>query len=78
MEFIGHRDPTLSDPPPNLYAVSCRWIEQGHRKILQTWSNPLSVGQPLPKLPLWLSPSLVVPLDLEASYESAFNDLWIT
>ena len=30
-------------------------------------------GQPLPTLPLWLSPDLVVPLDLEPSYERAWG-----
>ncbi len=78
MEFIGHSDPTLSDPAPELYAVSCRWVERDSRTILQTWSNPLRVGQPLPTLPLWLNPTLAVPLDLEASYEAACQDLWIT
>jgi hypothetical protein len=28
-------------------------------------------------LPLWLAEDLVVPLDLEASYEQACHDLWI-
>jgi hypothetical protein len=31
----------------------------------------------LPKLPLWLAEALVVPLDLEQSYEQACRDLWI-
>lgn len=32
---------------------------------------------PLPTLPLWLTENLVVPLDLEQSYEQACHDLWI-
>jgi hypothetical protein len=36
---------------------------------LQAWSHVLTVGQPLPTLPLWLTADLVVPLDLEQSYE---------
>jgi hypothetical protein len=31
--------------------------------------QPLSIGRPLPTLPLWLADDLAVPLDLEASYE---------
>jgi hypothetical protein len=38
----------------------------------------LSTGQPLPTLPLWLAEALVIPLDLEQSYEQACHDLWIT
>ncbi len=41
------------------------------------WSHDLAVGQPLPILPSWLSRHLVVPLNLEFSYEQACNDLWI-
>ncbi len=74
----GHSDPTLSDPPPHLYAASCRWTRQGKRTLLEAWSHVLLLGEPLPTLPLWLSRDLVVPLDLEQSYEQACSDLWIT
>ncbi len=47
------------------------------RTIRKAWSHELAVGQPLPTLPLWLSRELVVPLDLESSYEQACHDLWI-
>ena len=33
------------------------------------WAHALTVEQPLPTLPLWLSDNLAVPLELEASYE---------
>jgi hypothetical protein len=78
LAFIGHSDPTLSDSPPDIYAASCRWITQDKRTILQTWSNVLTLGQPLPTLPLWLNRDLAVPLDLEQSYEQACHDLWIS
>jgi hypothetical protein len=39
--------------------------------------KPLTVGQPLPTLPLWLTDTLYVPLDLERSYEQACDDLSI-
>jgi hypothetical protein len=78
LTFVGHSDPTFSDLPPNIYAASCRWIRKDKRAILQAWSNVLAIGEPLPTLPLWLTDSLVVPLDLELSYEQACHDLWIT
>jgi Protein of unknown function (DUF4058) len=77
LTLIGHSDPTLGEEPPDLYAASCRWVRKGNRALLQAWSHVLAVGQPLPTLPLWLNEDLVVPLDLERSYEQACSDLWI-
>lgn len=78
LTFIGHADPAFGDRPPGLYAASCRWVTRGKQTRLQTWSHVLSLGQPLPTLPLWLSVDLSVPLDLEQSYEQACDDLAIT
>ena len=76
LEMIGHTDPTLGTP--NLYATSSRWLVQGKKTILQSWSNAMVVGQPLPVLPLWLTKDFAVSLDLEESYENTCHDLWIT
>jgi hypothetical protein len=78
LQFVGQSDPTLGEPLPHLYAVSCWWRPQDKRMLLQTWSHTLGLGQPLPTLPLWLAGKLAVPLDLEQSYEQACHDLWIT
>ncbi len=77
MNFIDHPDPHLSVDPPTICAASCRWIPKGERAVLETWSHRLIVGQPLPTLPLWLTETQVVPLDLERSYEQACEDLSI-
>jgi hypothetical protein len=77
MAFLGHPDRTLGPDPPATYAASCRWVPRGERAVLETWSHPLAVGQPLPTLPLWLTAVRVVPLDLERSYEQACDDLSI-
>jgi hypothetical protein len=77
MTFVGHPDPTMAFDSPHLYAASCRWVRQESQAVLDSWSHTLAVGQPLPKLPLWLAESLVVPLDLEQSYEQACRDLWL-
>ncbi len=78
MAFVGHPDPTMTVEAPHLYAATCRWVRRGPPALLESWSHALAVGQPLPKLPLWLADALVVPLDLEQSYEQACRDLWIT
>jgi hypothetical protein len=77
MAFIGQSDPTLGPEPPPTYAASCRWLPRGKRAKLETWSHVLTVGRPLPTLPLWLTDVRVVPLDLEESYEKACYDLSI-
>ena len=78
LHFLGQNDPTLGDPLPHLYAASCRWRPLDKGMLLQTWSHALTLGQPLPTLPLWLTGKLAVPLDLEQSYEQACHDLWLT
>lgn len=77
LAFLGHRDPSVGDEPPDLYAASCRWVRKKKQTLLEAWFHVLTLGKPLPTLPLWLSEELVVPLDLEKSYEQACNDLWI-
>lgn len=74
---IGQRDPTVDDVPTSMYAVACRWTPQGARHRLEAWHRPLTHGQHLPTLPLWLEQNLAVSLDLEASYEQTCQDLRI-
>ncbi len=77
LALLGRADPTFADDPPGVYAAACRWLPTGRRGVLQTWSRPLAVGQPLPTLPLWLKTDLAIPLELEPSYEKACADLGI-
>ena len=75
MEFLGHDDRTLGDDPPAVYVGTCRWGRKGKRTILEGWPQPMTIGQPLPRIPLWLTETLAVPFDLEVSYEMASEDL---
>jgi hypothetical protein len=77
LEWIGHPDPALGDEPPAIYASTLRFLKPAQRSVLQTWPHSLTVGQPLPNLPLWLSSQLAVPLELEASYEDTCRVLRI-
>jgi hypothetical protein len=53
-----------------VYAVVCRYKAHGAgRWRFEAWEEPLELGQPLPTLTLWVGDELVVPLELEASYE---------
>lgn len=77
LELIGQRDRSLGEQPSAIYAVACRWRDRGTSRWLETWYHPLTLGLPLPTLPLWLTEELAIPLDLEASYEQTCRDLRI-
>lgn len=68
---LGLADPNLPAPPPHLYAVTFRARRRSRRRLalLDAWFDPMTVGQPLPTIPLWLSPTLGVDLPLEPSYQ---------
>ncbi len=53
------------------YAVAYRPIRRGEADQIDLWPVALSVGAPLPLLPLSLKRFRPVPLDLEAAYEDA-------
>jgi hypothetical protein len=74
--LLGHSDPALH-PPPSIYAVTCRKRTDGGRTKLDSWFRPLAIGQPLPSLPVRLSETQAVSLDLEASYEETCRVLRI-
>jgi hypothetical protein len=79
--FINQSDPALGDEPPAIYAVACRATKPAIKTeppwLLETWLEPLQVGQPLPTLPLWLADDFSMPLELEASYEETCRILRI-
>ncbi len=77
LELIGQRDPALGEESSALYATACRWRRSGASWLLETWMHPLTLGQVLPTLPLWLSGNLAVPLELELSYEESCSILRI-
>jgi hypothetical protein len=77
LECIGRADPSLEPIPPDLYAVACRLRRTGEAWLLEGWPHPLTLGRPLPTLPLWLTEDFAVPLDLEASYEETCRILRI-
>jgi hypothetical protein len=70
-------DSFLMPEPPPLYAVVCRTSRHGEAWQMETWSERLAVGSPLPTLPLWLAKELAVPLALEETYEETCRVLRI-
>ncbi len=70
-------DPAMGADPPPIYAATCRRRIVDKKTLLGTWASPLAVGQPLPTLPIWLTETEAVSLDLEAAYEAACRVLRI-
>lgn len=80
MAFVGHEELIGGVGASLAYVASCRWGERGEEEktLLDVFSQPLVIGQRLPVIPVWLSEKLLLPLDLEPSYEQACHDVWIT
>ncbi len=77
LAMLRRRDPAFSPPAPPIYAVTCRKRKVDQQTKLDMWSHPLALGQPLPSLPVWLSETQNLTLDLEASYEETCRVLRI-
>ena len=77
LRFLESTDPVLGDEPAPIYAATLRLRSEGRRRLLDSWYHPLTIGQPLPTLPVWLKPTLAVALDVESSYEETCRTLRI-
>ena len=76
LDLIGQ--PQLSPgSEASQYAVVCRYVTNNDHWQFETWEEPLTFGQALPTLPLWLNEDLAVQLDLEESYEETCGVLGI-
>jgi hypothetical protein len=78
MRVIEQEEPVLWTEPPPLYAVAYRTTKENETWRMDTWAEVLTLGAPLPTLPLWLASDLAVPLELEASYEETCRVLRIS
>lgn len=77
LELVHQRDAMFGEDPPATYAAACRWTPRGGKHFLESWSHILGISQPLPTLPIWLTETDYVPLDLESSYEQTCQVLRI-
>lgn len=77
LELIGHTDPALGPEPPPLYAATLRHRKAKERSLLDSWYHPLALGSLLPKLPIWLSETDGVMLDLDSTYDETCRTLRI-
>jgi hypothetical protein len=77
LALLGQLDPAMSADPPSTYTATCRKRQAGRQTKLDTWAMPLVVGQPLHPLYIWLTETVLVSLDLEATYEQTCRALRI-
>jgi hypothetical protein len=77
LTLLGRSDPALATPP-HLYAVTLRTRKSDRgRPLLDAWFYPMTLGEQLPTLPIWLTPDLHVMLPLEPSYQETCRILRI-
>jgi hypothetical protein len=76
LEAKGRR-PTW-ESPTGLYAVAYRAVTARKSPRIEGWPEALSLGKPLPVVPLWLALDLCVPLRLEESYLATCRSLRIS
>jgi len=78
LEGFGRSDPSLGAEPSATYAATLRarkppktGKQPNPAALLDAWYYPMVLGEPLPTIPLWLSPIRKIDLALETSYEEA-------
>ena len=68
MGLFGRGEPFLLAPAATTYAVAYRPSRQTSGDQIELWPRILTLGQPLPVLPLALRNAGIVPVDLEETY----------
>jgi hypothetical protein len=61
----------VTGAPTDLYAVAYRTVPTKKAVKLEFWPETLTLGTPLPTVPLWIRQDLCLPLDLERAYQAA-------
>ena len=77
LSFVESSDPALGERPTQIYAATVRMRQEGRRRLMDNWYHSLAIGQALPTLPIWLTPTAAISLDLEATYEETCRTLRI-
>jgi hypothetical protein len=77
MRLLETANGLVWESPTHLYAVAYRTIAAAEQRQIQAWTEVLTIGAPLPTLPLWLGTDFTIPLNLETSYQTTCDDLRI-
>jgi len=76
-EILEAGDTAAWQSASDLYAAAYRPVTLRSSPRVEVWPEELSLGKPLPELPLWLSLDLCVPLRLEECYIETCRSLRI-
>ena len=77
LELLGKSDPSFGADAISPYAATLRLRPGVNHGNLETWAHELELKSKLPTLPVWLSDSLAIPLELEKTYEETCRVLRI-
>ena len=78
LAFIDRTDPAVPAEPPAIYTVTLLGRSRFRKRTqLLCWYNPMTVGLPLPTLPIRLTEDQRILLPLEESYEETCKYLHI-
>lgn len=77
MSFVNDFDPALGSEPSPMHAATLRMRYEGRRRMMDHWYHRLAIGEPLPTLPIWLTDTRAISLDLESSYQATCRALRI-
>lgn len=70
LDLLGETDPFSPGEMGHIYAATSRSTRNEGTRLMETRMQSLSIGQPLPTLPLGIADDFPVPLDLDSSYEA--------
>jgi len=73
LDFLEYPPGCRFAPDKSLYAASYRPTRRQAGDQMDLWLNPLSVGDPMPIVPLPLRTGLMVPIDLETTYKEVLR-----
>jgi len=68
-ELLDRLDPAAVRLSADLYAAAYHPVDRDGQPALQIWQQPLTLGSPLPTLPLFLRGGLCLPVNLDSSYD---------
>ncbi len=71
MQVLGHGNAFSMPAEAVLYGVAYRPIVRDGQEQIEIWPSTLTIGQPLPVLPLALNAEFALRIDLEATYTAA-------
>ena len=63
---------------PPLYSAAYRMVANPDGSRLEAWIESLTLGSEFCTLPLWLTPEMALPLDLDRTYAEACTALRIS